>query len=95
MKVLNPNTHTCPVFRTVADAEVAKKLHARAPALANESLRSQGNSWQAVPTAMFHMGGASKNFLDHDQLQKLGGTFDELIGVTPMAIVGFGSTSKT
>ncbi len=36
--LLNPNTRTCPVFRTRADAELTKKIYRRVPVLMNETL---------------------------------------------------------
>jgi len=35
--LLNPNTRTCPVFRTNADAELTKLIYRRVPVLVNES----------------------------------------------------------
>lgn len=35
--LLNPNTRTCPVFRTVDDAELTKAIYRRVPVMADES----------------------------------------------------------
>ena len=40
---LNPNTKTCPVFRTKADAELTKKIYERVPVLINE--KTGENPW--------------------------------------------------
>ncbi|OYD88312.1 restriction endonuclease [Nostoc sp. 'Peltigera membranacea cyanobiont' 213] len=41
--LLNPNTFTCPVFRTGTDAELTKKIYQRVPVLENE--KSGSNPW--------------------------------------------------
>jgi len=41
--LLNPNTLTCPVFRTRTDAEITKKIYQRVPVLENE--RTGSNPW--------------------------------------------------
>ena len=35
--LINPNTRTCPVFRTRTDAELTKKIYQRVPVLVNET----------------------------------------------------------
>ncbi|WP_375338632.1 hypothetical protein [[Phormidium] sp. ETS-05] len=41
--LMNPNTLTCPVFRTRTDAELTKKIYQRVPVLENE--RTSVNPW--------------------------------------------------
>jgi hypothetical protein len=41
--LLNPNTLTCPVFRTKTDAEITKKIYQRVPVLENE--KTGCNPW--------------------------------------------------
>jgi len=36
--LLNPNTHTCPVFRSQMDAELTKKIYDKVPILTDEAL---------------------------------------------------------
>ncbi|NMC21704.1 MAG: SAM-dependent DNA methyltransferase, partial [Thermogutta sp.] len=43
LALLNPNTRTCPVFRTRADAELTKAIYRRVPVLVNE--RTGQNPW--------------------------------------------------
>ena len=43
-RLINPNTLTCPVFRSERDAELTKKLYRAAPVLIDES-RPDGNPW--------------------------------------------------
>jgi hypothetical protein len=44
LAALNPNTRTCPIFRSQADAELAKKIYARVPVLWKEGT-PDGNPW--------------------------------------------------
>ena len=60
---INPNTLTCPVFRSTRDAELAKLLYEHAPVLVNES-KSDGNPWGIGFMAMFHMANDSHLFLE-------------------------------
>ena len=39
--LINPNTRTCPVFRSQRDAELTKKLYAQAPVLIREAVRNK------------------------------------------------------
>jgi hypothetical protein len=41
---LNPNTHTCPVFRTKTDAELTRRIYERVPVLDREGV-SDGSPW--------------------------------------------------
>ncbi|HEV2492305.1 MAG TPA: hypothetical protein VG204_04450 [Terriglobia bacterium] len=59
-RLLNPNTLTCPVFRTQADAELTKRIYHRVPVLVNE--RTGRNPWGIHFTAMFHMSNDSRLF---------------------------------
>jgi hypothetical protein len=59
-RLLNPNTLTCPVFRTCADAELTKKIYQRVPVLINE--RTSENPWAIRFIAMFHMSNDSGTF---------------------------------
>jgi hypothetical protein len=43
--LINPNTRTCPVFRSQMDAELTKKIYARVPVLIDEAMGDQGNPW--------------------------------------------------
>lgn len=70
--LINPNTHTCPVFRSERDADLTKKLYRAAPVLIREEqLNSEGdvlireaNPWGLRFQTMFHMSGDSGLFLD-------------------------------
>ena len=60
---INPNTLTCPIFRTSADAELTKKIYQRIPVLENEKTGS--NAWGISFMRMFDMANDSKLF--HNQ----------------------------
>ncbi|MEB3353659.1 MAG: N-6 DNA methylase, partial [Cyanobacteriota bacterium] len=54
--LLNPNTRTCPVFRSQMDAEISKKIYSRVPVLVDESMGEPGNPWGVhFHTRLFHM----------------------------------------
>ena len=58
--LINPNTLTCPVFRSRTDAELTKKIYQRVPVLENEKTGS--NPWGISFMAMFHMSNDSGLF---------------------------------
>jgi len=60
LTLLNPNSSTCPVFRTNADAEISKSIYQRVPVLVNE--RTGENPWGIKFLAMFHMANDSHLF---------------------------------
>ncbi|MEH1913162.1 DUF559 domain-containing protein [Nostoc sp.] len=51
--LLNPNTLTCPVFRTCADAELTKKIYHNVPVLEND--KTGINPWNISFMLMFMM----------------------------------------
>ena len=74
-RLINPNTLTCPVFRSERDAELTKKLYRAAPVLIRDAVwQGEGktaklvapehNLWGIVFMAMMHMSGDSHLFLD-------------------------------
>jgi SAM-dependent methyltransferase len=62
---LNPNTLTCPVFRSRRDAELTKKIYARVPILIRRSSDglSEVNPWDVQFMSMFHMSNDSHLFV--------------------------------
>lgn len=68
--LINPNTRTCPVFRSERDAGLTKKLYRAAPVLIAEGetdedgnlLRPEVNPWGIRFQTMFHMSGDSGLF---------------------------------
>ena len=72
IKLLNPNTLTCPVFRTLRDAELTKSIYRRVPVLVDESRKEGGNPWDIRYMLMFHQSFDAEHFEDGNKLQKLG-----------------------
>ncbi|NTU82967.1 MAG: N-6 DNA methylase, partial [Chloroflexales bacterium] len=60
--LISPNTRTCPIFRTAADAELTKKLYRQVPVLQDE--RNGVNPWGVRFLAMLHMANDSHLFRD-------------------------------
>jgi len=67
---LNPNTRTCPIFRTKIDAEITRKIYERVPVLINE--QTGENPWGVKFLAMFHMANDSHLFRTQQQLESDG-----------------------
>jgi len=61
--LINPNTLTCPVFRSERDAELTKKIYGRVPVLIDERKAGRaGNPWGVSFMTMFHMSNDSGLF---------------------------------
>jgi hypothetical protein len=69
--LLNPNTYTCPIFRTCRDAEITKAIYRRVPVLIKEG-QPEENPWGIKFTTMFHMSNDSHLFRTRDQLEAEG-----------------------
>jgi len=69
--LLNPNTRTCPIFRSGRDAELAKAIYRRVPVLIREARNGQpeDNPWGIRFSAMFHMSNDSERFRSREQLE--------------------------
>jgi len=63
--LLNPNTLTCPIFRSERDAEITKAIYRRVPVLIREARKgtAEANPWGLTFMAMFHMANASGLFI--------------------------------
>jgi hypothetical protein len=70
--LLNPNTKTCPIFRTRRDAELVKQIYQRVPVLINEADEKNGNPWQVRFMRMFDMTNDSHLFRTAAELEKDG-----------------------
>ncbi|WP_280195338.1 Eco57I restriction-modification methylase domain-containing protein [Nocardia farcinica] len=73
IKLLNPNTGTCPVFRTRRDAEITLGIYRRVPILLREG-DPNGNPWGIKFMRMFDMSNDSNLFHTGDELEKDGWT---------------------
>lgn len=56
----NPNTKTCPIFRTKADAELTCRIYERVPVLVSENANE--DPWNVKFMTMFHMANDSRLF---------------------------------
>lgn len=67
---LNPNTKTCPVFRTSRDASLTAKIYRNSTILLNEE--NGNNPWDVKFGSMFNMATDSNLFRTHAQLAEAG-----------------------
>ncbi|MDM7939713.1 MAG: N-6 DNA methylase [Methanothrix sp.] len=72
--LLNPNTRTCPIFRSKKDAELTKAIYRRVPVLIKEARDGQleENPWGIRFMTMFHMSNDSHLFRTREQLEAEG-----------------------
>ena len=70
--LFNPNTRTCPVFRTSNDMDIARKMYHRAGVLWKEARGTDApelNPWGVKFSAMFHMSNDSNLFKTREELE--------------------------
>jgi len=72
--VFNPNTRTCPIFKTRIDMNLTKQIYKRIPVLVNE--KSEQNPWGANFQLMFMMNTDSNYFKEANELEKQGFVLD-------------------
>ena len=66
--LLNPNTRTCPTFRTRRDADITKGIYRRVPVLIND--RTGDNPWSITfKQGLFNMTSDSDLFRTREQLE--------------------------
>ncbi len=70
---LNPNTKTCPVFRTNRDATLTAKIYRHSTILLNE--QTGENPWNVKFGSMIHMANDSHLFRTYTQLTEAGATY--------------------
>jgi len=73
-RLINPNTRTCPVFRSQADAELTKKIYRKVPVLIEEAQDGspEKNPWGiSFSQGLFNMTSASHLFLDRPTASSL------------------------
>ncbi|MBQ7738628.1 MAG: N-6 DNA methylase [Desulfovibrionaceae bacterium] len=79
--LINPNTYTCPIFRTSKDAELTKAVYRRVPVLIKEkmvnendnTIEKEQNTWAVKFLRMFDMANDSELFRTKEQLEKANG----------------------
>lgn len=69
--LLNPNTGTCPIFRSRRDAEITLGIYHRVPVLVREG-DPDGNPWGLAFMTMFHMSNDSGLFHTRGELESAG-----------------------
>jgi hypothetical protein len=72
LALLNPNTRTCPIFRTRRDAELTRAIYRRVPILVDESRKEGGNPWGIRFLRMFDQTNDAELFHTGEQLKKGG-----------------------
>ncbi|MBL8742577.1 MAG: restriction endonuclease, partial [Myxococcales bacterium] len=72
--LLNPNTRTCPIFRSRKDAELTKGIYRRVQVLIREAQGNapEENPWGIRFSTMFHMSNDSHLFHTREQLESDG-----------------------
>ncbi len=75
-KTLNPNTRTCPTFRSRKDADINLSMYRRAGVLWRESDTGDSNPWGLRFMAMIHMANDSSLFRDRSDLIASGATLE-------------------
>ena len=70
LALINPNTRTCPIFRTKYDAELTKKIYRNVPVLINE--QTGENPWGVKFMQMFNMTSDSHLFKTRAELEAMG-----------------------
>jgi len=71
-KLLNPNTQTCPIFRSSKDAELTKAIYKRVPVLVDNNRKDGGNPWGIKFLRMFDQTNDAELFREADELKKQG-----------------------
>ena len=69
--LLNPNTRTCPIFRSSKDAELAKAIYRRVPVLIHDTRdgQTEQNPWGIRFERMFDMSNDSDLFVGREELE--------------------------
>ncbi|HUU28986.1 MAG TPA: N-6 DNA methylase [archaeon] len=65
---INPNTRTCPIFRSKRDAEITKRIYERCPVLWDETKGEEGNPWGIRFLRMLDMSNDSHLFRTREEL---------------------------
>ena len=70
IRLLNPNTRTCPIFRSRRDAEITKAIYRRVPVLIDTNREGPtGNPWGIQFKTMFHQTNDAELFREADTLK--------------------------
>ncbi len=70
IRLLNPNTRTCPIFRSQRDAEITKAIYRRVPVLIDHQREGPtGNPWGIKFKTMFHQTNDAELFCEAESLK--------------------------
>jgi hypothetical protein len=73
IRLLNPNTRTCSIFRLQRDAEITKAVYRRFPVFIDRNRRGDtGNPWGIAFRRMFDQTNDAELFIEADSLKKDG-----------------------
>jgi len=72
IELLNPNTRTCPIFRSNRDSELTKLIYSHVPVFVDENKDEKGNPWGISFLRMFDMANDSHLFKTFEQLNEQG-----------------------
>lgn len=73
MKLLNPNTRTCPIFRSRRDADLTRAIYRRVPILIDKNRAKGGNPWGITfKQGLFNQTSDAKKFKKQETLRKQG-----------------------
>jgi hypothetical protein len=83
IRLLNPNTRTCPIFRSQHDANLTRSIYHRLPILIKRSSQEK-NPWNIKLSTMFHMTNDAsllhpRNYLEKAGLRLVGNVFENAI----------------
>jgi hypothetical protein len=76
LALLNPNTRTCPVFRSQRDAELTKAVYQRVPVLIKEGPPEENPWGLTFKQGLFNMTSDSSLFRAREQLEAEGWSLD-------------------
>lgn len=68
---VNPNSRTCPIFRTKRDAELTLGIYRRLPVLIDRTRKSGGNRWSLKFSTAFHQSADAELFIEVEAASKL------------------------
>ncbi len=71
IKLVNPNTLTCPIFRSQRDAELTKGIYKRVPVLIDKNREEGGNPWGIKFVRMFDQTNDAELFKTEPELKEL------------------------
>jgi hypothetical protein len=75
MTLLNPNTKTCPIFRSRRDATLSRDIYKRVPILIDKNRKQGGNPWGIrFKQGVFNQTSDAKKFTKPESLKKNGYT---------------------